>query len=75
MQLSGQKMADFGFDTSRFGGGIPNSYYYYGFPDDAKREEAHKKWKEFVAKPMTPEKKSPEAKKEEPKAEPKVEKK
>ena len=75
VQLSGQKMADFGFDTSRFGGGIPNSYYYYGFPDDAKREEAHKKWKEFVAKPMTPEKKSPEAKKEEPKAEPKVEKK
>jgi len=64
VQLAGEKMTDFGFDTTRFGGGIPNSYYYYGFPDDGKREEAHAKWKAFVAKGMTPEKKTPEVKKD-----------
>ncbi|WP_020469997.1 hypothetical protein [Zavarzinella formosa] len=66
VQLCGQKLADFGFETGRFGGGIPNSYYYYGFPDDKTRDAAHAKWKEFAAKPMTPEKKeTPTEKKEE----------
>lgn len=63
VQLAGQKMGDFGFDTTRFGGGIPNSYYYYGFADDGKREEAHKKWKEFSAKGTPPDKKTVEPKK------------
>jgi len=51
VQLAGEKLADYGFDTARFGGGMPNSYYYYGFPDDAKRVAAHAKWADFVAKP------------------------
>lgn len=53
VQLAGQKLADFGFDT-RFGGG-GMSYHYYGFPEEENgkskaREEAHAKWKEWVKK-------------------------
>jgi hypothetical protein len=55
VQLAGQKFADFGFDTTRFGGGV--AYYYnYGFPAEAdgkeskSREEAHAKWKEWAKK-------------------------
>jgi hypothetical protein len=56
VQLAGQKFADYGFDTTRFGGGVPTSYYYYGFPAEADgkeskaREEAHAKWKEWAKK-------------------------
>lgn len=51
VHLAGEKLADYGFDTSRFGGGIPTSYFYFGFPNDEKRDAAHAKWKEFIAKP------------------------
>ncbi len=57
VQIAGQKLADYGFDT-RFGGAMPNSYYYYGFPDDTKRAAAHAKWKEWVTAQGKPEKKA-----------------
>lgn len=53
--LSGQKLADYGFDN-RFGTGTPTYYYFFGFQDngDGKenkaREEAHAKWKEWTTK-------------------------
>jgi hypothetical protein len=60
--LAGQKLNDFGFDT-RFGGGTPTSYYYFGFPEEpgAKenklREDAHVKWKEWAKKNLEAKKK------------------
>jgi hypothetical protein len=53
VQLAGQKLVDYGFDT-RFGGG-GTSYHYYGFPEEEPgkskaRDEAHAKWKEWKAK-------------------------
>jgi hypothetical protein len=50
IQLSGQKLADYGIEN-RFGGG--GSHYSYGFPDDEAREAAHKKWREWRAKNLT----------------------
>jgi hypothetical protein len=47
VQLSGQKLTEYGFDN-RFGGGM--HYYSFGFPDDASRDAAHKKWTEWRAK-------------------------
>lgn len=48
--LQGKQLVDFGYDNTRFGGGTPTSYYYYGFPDDEAREAAIKKYAEFQAK-------------------------
>ncbi|HEX3146542.1 MAG TPA: hypothetical protein VHR66_00475 [Gemmataceae bacterium] len=64
VQLAGQKLADFGFDT-RFGNGGGMSYHYYGFRDDKSRDEAHAKWKEWAGKNLTKtgDKKEPEPKK------------
>ena len=50
IQMSGQKLADYGIEN-RFGGG--GSYYSYGFPDDEARAAAHKKWQEWRAKNLT----------------------
>jgi len=75
VQLAGQKLADFGFDT-RFGNAVGMSYHYYGFrEDDPKepnkskaRDEAHAKWKDWTAKNLKKDGKGPDAKKDEPKA-------
>jgi hypothetical protein len=54
VQLAGQKLTDFGFE-SRFAG-VPSSYIYYGFPaepdgkDSKAREDAHAKWKDWAKK-------------------------
>lgn len=50
--LAGQKLSDFGFDN-RFGGGTPSSYIYFGFRDDAARDAAHAKWKEWAEKNLS----------------------
>ena len=50
VQLSGQKPAEFGFDTRNGGIATGSSYIYYGFPDDKSRDEAHQKWKDFAVK-------------------------
>lgn len=50
--LAGQKLIDFGFDN-RFGGGAPTSYIYFGFRDDAARDAAHAKWKEWAEKNLS----------------------
>jgi len=65
VQLAGQKLADFGFDT-RFGNGGGMSYHYYGFRDDKSRDDAHAKWKEWAGKNLEKDgsvKKQPEPKK------------
>jgi len=49
VQLAGQKLVDFGFDT-RFANQANLGYHYYGFPDDKARNEAHAKWKEWAGK-------------------------
>jgi hypothetical protein len=72
LQLAGQNMLDYGFD-SRF----KNNwlyYHYYGFPDDKSRDDAHAKWKEWAKKNLTTEeKKSPESKSKEAKGPEKTE--
>jgi hypothetical protein len=71
IQLAGEKMADYGYDT-RYGAGQLYPYYY-GFPDNTSRDNAHAKWKEWSGKNLknpkgaatdakTPEKKGPEKK-------------
>ncbi len=56
--LSGQKLADYGFDN-RFGGTTPTSYIYFGFHDNGdgkenkEREDAHTKWKEWAKKNLS----------------------
>lgn len=57
VMLAGKKPADFGFDSVRFGNGAPDSFHYFGFPDDASREKAHAKWKALVKSQEKPSKK------------------
>jgi hypothetical protein len=52
IQLAGQKLGDYGYDT-RFGGA--SSYHYYGFQEEENgkskaRDEAHAKWAEWKKK-------------------------
>jgi hypothetical protein len=54
IQLAGQKLGDYGYDTRYTGAGF-TSYHYYGFPEEADgkskaRDEAHAKWKEWAKK-------------------------
>ena len=49
VELSGQKMSDYGFERARPNGlTAPMSYIYYSFGSDEKRDAAHKKWAEWV---------------------------
>jgi hypothetical protein len=51
IKLSGQKMADYDFDVMKANDDlIHQSYIYCAFTGDAKREEAHKKYREWKAK-------------------------
>jgi hypothetical protein len=55
VRLAGEREEDFGLGDRRFGGGpgvrgVPICLYYYGFTDDKSREEAHRKWREWVRK-------------------------
>jgi hypothetical protein len=72
IQLAGEKIADYGYDN-RYAGGQQLYPYYYGFPDDKSRDDAHAKWKEWAGKNLkttagaakdtkTPEKKGQEKK-------------
>lgn len=52
VRLSGAREEDFGLGDRRFGEGrgVPQWLYYYGFTDDKSREDAHRKWREWVRK-------------------------
>jgi hypothetical protein len=65
VKLSGQKLADFGFNTQNMNEEIfTGSYIYCGFATDAKRDAAHKKYKDAKAAPKAdaPKEKPPEKK-------------
>lgn len=48
VQLAGEKLDAYGFDTARFGAGPPPSFETCGFPDADAREKAHAKWKALM---------------------------
>ncbi len=52
IHLSGQSLQDYGFDyaVQQKRGFLNVSYYYLGFSNDSKRQEARRKWKAWVAK-------------------------
>jgi hypothetical protein len=54
IELAGQKLGDYGYDTRYTGAGF-TSYHYYGFPEESEgkskaRDEAHARWKEWALK-------------------------
>src|SRR5262249_42541119 len=50
IHLSGQKPADFGYEMTRTNPNALFSCPYLGFPDDAARANARRKWKEWLDK-------------------------
>ena len=50
LALTDQNAKEYGFTNAPNGRPTSTSYYNYGFVDDKQRQEARKKWDEFVAK-------------------------
>jgi hypothetical protein len=69
--LMKKKPSDFGYDPDHDSQMKIGSYIYFGFPDEASREAAFKKWAEFNEKKAPPKEgaKKEDFKKEEPKKE------
>jgi hypothetical protein len=55
VHLAGERPDDYGLGDRRFGAGrgVPKCLYFYGFKDQASRDESHAKWKEWLK--MNPE--------------------